>query len=557
MSEEVVMDHYLLTLWNVVASGNIKQKEIAEVLQLSPKQTTRYIQKWITQGWLTFTPGKGRGNVSKLQWLKDVEEIFEEQLMKLIEVEPIETSSKYLLLDWSKDSKLRLMNKFSSKLGYVQSANALDKLIIPRRYPLLTMHPLKAAEVHSANMVANVFNRLVTVDDQGVIYPELAHSWDESKTKLRLYLKKDVKFHDGSILLAEDVVNCLEKVRKDAHFKELWQPIQEIKVIAPLVVDICFPEGCSYALQMIGTLNASIYKETKDQVFGTGAFYAENSHDLKTTLFAFKDYFQERPLLDEVEFVQVPKDFDIVYRSSTHEDVKDTFEVESDSGFGVVIMNTFRNSDIQRKEVRDYIHYVISKHRHDIGRVSSRALPNHKSCLFGQDQHYVVPQVERPKFTGTLIMKLVSYTENTTQWLKEIFESEGIPVEIKWVSFADTITNSDKNQQVDLFIHGEVFELNQNFSFYNFLKNGYSPLFKILKTDSTLIDYMNEYARTPFHEWTALNLKVEKALLESSIMIPLYYEKRQIPFSADLMNINIKHFGYVDFSKLWVRPEIQ
>lgn len=557
MQEEVKMDHYLLTLWNVVDSGEIKQKEIAEVLQLSSKQTTRYIQKWVTQGWLTFTPGKGRGNVSRLQWLKDVEEVFEEQLMKLIEIEPIETSSKYLLFDWSKDSKLRLMNKFSSRLGYVQSANEIDKLIIPRRYPLLTMHPLKAAEVHSANMVANVFNRLVTVDDQGVIYPELAHSWDESKTKLRLYLKKDVKFHDGSILLAEDVVDCLEKLRMDAHFKELWQPIQEIKVIAPLVIDICFPDGCSYALQMIGTLNASIYKESKDQLLGTGAFYAENSHDLKTTLFAFKDYFQERPLLDEVEFVQVPKDFDIVYRSSTKEDVKDTFEVESDSGFGVVIMNTFRNTDIQRKEVRDYIHYVISKHRHDIGRVSSRALPNHKSCLFGQDQHYVVPQVERPKFTGTLIMKLVGYTENTTQWLKEIFETEGIPFEIKWVSFADTITNSEKNQQVDLFIHGEVFELNQNFSFYHFLKNGYSPLAKILKTNNTLTNYMNEYARTPFHEWTALNLKVERVLLESSIMIPLYYEKRQIPFSADLMNITIKHFGYVDFSKLWVRPEIK
>lgn len=550
------MDHYLLTLWNVVDSGEIKQKDIAEVLQLSSKQTTRYIQKWVTEGWLTFTPGKGRGNVSRLIWLKDVEEVLEEQLMKLIEIEPIETSSKYLLFNWSKDSKLRLMNKFSKRLGYVQSANAIDKLIIPRRYPLLTMHPLEAVEVHSANMVANVFNRLVTVDDQGVINPELAHSWDEYKTKLRLYLKKDVKFHDGSILLAEDVVDCLEKLRKDAHFKELWLPIKEIKVIAPLVIDICFPDGCSYALQMIGTLNASIYKESKDQLLGTGPFYAENSHDLKTTLYAFKDYFQERPLLDEVEFVQVPKDFDIVYRSSTQEDVKDTFEVESDSGFGVVIMNTFRNTDIQRKEIRDYIHYVISKHRPNIGRVSSRALPNHKSCLIGQDQRFVVPQVERPKFTGTLIMKLVGYTENTTQWLKEIFESEGVPVEIKWVSFADTLTNSEKNQQVDLFIHGEVFELNQNFSFYHFLRNSYSPLAKILKTNNTLTKHMNEYAHTPFHEWTTLNLKVERALLESSIMIPLYYEKRQIPFSADLMNITIKHFGYVDFSKLWVRPEI-
>ena len=321
------MDQHLLTLWNTVSSGNIKQEEIAEVLHLSPKQTSRYIQKWSTQGWLTFTPGKGRGNVSKLEWIKDVEEIFEEQLLKMIENEPVETSSKYLLFNWSKDSKLRLMNKFRSKLGYFQSANEIDKIIIPRRYPLLTIHPLKAAEVHSANMVANVFNRLVAVDERGLIYPELAHSWDEGPTSLRLYIKKDVKFHNGSILVAEDVVECLEKLRRDVHFQDLWEPVKEIKVVAPLILDIYFPTGCSYCLQMLGTLNVSIYKESKDQVFGTGAFYAENNHDLKTTLFAFKDYFQERPLLDEVEFVQVPKDFDIVYRSSTQEEGKDRIEV--------------------------------------------------------------------------------------------------------------------------------------------------------------------------------------------------------------------------------------
>lgn len=69
--------------------------------------------------------------------------------------------------------------------------------------------------------------------------------------------------------------------------------------------------------------------------------------------------------------------------------------------------------------------------------------------------------------------------------------------------------------------------------------------------------YLVEYVHTPFEDLTSLNLKVERALMEASIMIPLYYEKRQIPFSTDLMNINIKHFGYVDFSKMWVRPNIE
>lgn len=550
------MDKNLLHLWNSVSSGNIKQIEIAKVLQVSQKQTSRYIQKWTEEGWLTFMSGRGRGNVSNLQWLKDVEDIYEEQLMKLIDEEPVETSSKYLLYDWSTDSKLRLMNEFRLKFGYVQSKDQPDKLIIPRRHPLRTMHPLEAADVHSASMVANVFNRLVAVDEHGCISPELVHSWDETSVKLRLYLKKDIKFHNGSVLTADDVVECLDKLRSHPYFKDLWQPILEIKVVAPLTLDILYPSGCSYCLQLLGTMNASIYKESKGHVFGTGGFYLEDYQELKVTLAAFKDYFQERPLLDSVEFIQVPKDFDIVYRSSTQEEPNSTFQVESDSGFGVVIMNRHRKSDIQRKEVRNYLHYVIAKYRHDINRVHSRGMPNHKSCLIGHDQNYTVPKVKRPHFEKPLVIKLVNYTENTTMWLKEIFEKEGVPVELKWLSFGDMVSNDAKNQEVDLFIHGEVFEMNQNFSFYFFLKNGYSPLANIIKSDETLSEILEDYIHTPFEEWTSLNLMMERALLEASTMIPLYYEKRQIPFSADLMNINIKHFGYVDFSKLWVRPNI-
>ncbi|TQR19652.1 ABC transporter substrate-binding protein [Psychrobacillus vulpis] len=548
------MDKYLLTLWQSISSGSIKQSEVADLLQLSPKQTTRYIQKWSKEGWLEFTSGVGRGKVSSLKWNKNVEVFFEEQVMTMIDKDPVELSSKYLLLDWSPASKLRLMNKFRDKFGYVQSTN--DKLVIPRRYPFLTIHPLEAADVNSASLVANVYNRLVSIDEQGVVSSELAHSWDVTSTKVRLYLKKDIKFHDGSILTADDVVVCLDKLRNNPQYQHLWKPVQQIKALSPLVIDIYFPTGCSYCLQMLGTMNASIYKENKGDVLGTGCFYLEDNNEKKTTLLAFKDYFGERPLLDVVEFVQVPQEFDVVYRSSAQEETHATFQVESDSGFGVVMMNTYRNTAIQRKDVRDYLHYIIAKNRHEIVQVDSRKLPNHQGCLIGKGGSYAISEVKRPVFSEPLVLKLVNYTETTTLWLKDILEKEGVPVVTKRVSFKDTVSNNAENEDVDLFIHGEVFEMNQNFSFFYFLLNGYSKLASILKKDKKLNSYLEEYLHTPFDKWTTLNVKVEKELINKSIMIPLYYAKRQIPFSADLMNINIKHFGYVDFSKLWVRPEI-
>ncbi|QFF99349.1 ABC transporter substrate-binding protein [Psychrobacillus glaciei] len=549
------MEKHLLTLWREVPSGNIKQEELAKVLDLSLKQTARYIQKWAIEGWLTFTSGRGRGNLSTLNWLKNVETIFEEQVTKMIEEAPVELSSKYLVLDWSPDSKLRLMNKFRSKFGYVQTTN--DKLVIPKRNPFLTIHPLEAADVSSASLVANLFNRLVTVDEQGVIAPELAHSWDITPINIRMYLKKDIKFHDGSILTAKDVIVCLNKLRNYPQYRELWKPIKNINVVAPLVLDIYFPDGCSYCLQMLGTMNASIYKENNTEVLGTGCFYLEDNNEKKTTLAAFKEYFGERPLLDVVEFVQVPKEFDVVYRSSVQEETHTTFQVESDFGFGVVIMNSFRNTSIQHKEVRDYLHYIIAKNRHEINQVDSRKLPNHHGCLIGESKSLTISEVKKPIFSEPLVLKLVDYTENTTMWLKNILEQEGIPIVTKRVSFKDTVFNNEENEDVDLFIHEEVFELNQNFSFFYFLLNGYSKLASILKKDTKSNSYLEEYLHTPFEKWTALNLKVEKELVENSIIIPIYYCKRQIPFTKDLMNIQIKHFGYVDFSKLWVRPKIE
>jgi len=93
------MDDKLLTLWRYYPSGNIRLEEIAETLQLSQKQTTRYLKKWQEEDWFVFTPGRGRGNVSSLEWKKNINELFEEEVMKRMDEEPVETSSKYLMYD--------------------------------------------------------------------------------------------------------------------------------------------------------------------------------------------------------------------------------------------------------------------------------------------------------------------------------------------------------------------------------------------------------------------------------------------------------------------------
>ncbi len=539
------MNRSLLTLWNTVPSGKIKQEKIAETIGFSIKQTKRYLQKWSEEGWLEIHAGKGRGNSSTLRWLKDVESCYEEAVMEILEKESAEISSKYLMYEWSVEARQRLMNKFQNKFGFEQAMN--DKLIVPRKYPFLSLHPLTTADASSANMVATIFNRLVAIDKNGTVFPELCHSWDITETRLRLYLKKDITFHDGSSLTAEDVVYCLGKVKNDTQFQQLWDPIEEIKAVTPLIADLIFPRGCSYCLQLLGSMTASIYKEHMDNVYGTGPFYVEENNPTITTLVAFKDYYGERPLLDKIEFVQVPKDFENVYRTPSEK--QSFFPISSESGFGIVIINP--QLDI---EVRHYVHYVISLYRKEVHEVDTRLQPNEEGCLVGISEKYTVERPPCPKFERPLILKLVDYTEQASLWLQDILTSNGIPIELLPVSFADNLNK--KGLEVDLTIHGEIFEMNQIFSYFYFLINGYSPLSTILTKEEKYKELLKEYPTTPFDNWARLHKVIDRMLIEDSIICPLYYSKRQIPFSADLMNINIKHFGFVDFSKLWIKPSI-
>ncbi len=542
------MEPLLLKLWRHVPSGSIKREEVADFLQLSQKQVSRNLRKWQGEGWLEYLPGRGRGNPSSIKWHSDVESIYEQETLRMME-EGLGDSAKAFLMDWSPESKLRLMKAFQTKLGFIQSHK--DRLVIPKRHGFISFHPHEALEISSANFVANVYNRLVCLDEKGEIQPELAHSWDLTAVRLRLYLRKEVKFHDGSILKAEDAVRSLTLLKEHPNYRSIWEQISNIRTPFPLVVDIEYEAGCPYILQLLTSMSASIFKESHAHLIGTGAFYLGMNEGGKTLLHAFADHFQERPLLDEIEFVQVPKDFDIVYRSSTRQDDEKTFEVASDSGFGVVILNADRDTDISRLEVRSYINYVIGRRRNELERFQPNFLPNADGCLIGVSKGYEAPVVPKPVLSQPLRLQTVGYNEQFSFWLKEVLEDAGLPVILVPVSFEDTIKH---NNDTDIYVHGEVFELNQNLSYFQFLKQELSPVKRVLHCLPDAGRLMERYAFVPFEEWTDLHLEMELALLEASLVIPLYYAKRKIPFSVDLMNISIKHFGYVDFAKLWMKP---
>lgn len=546
------MDDSLLTLWQTRMQGRVKINHIAECIGYSTKQTKRKLTKWSEEGWLTFTSGKGRGNMSELFWAKSVEEQYEQQLLDLLNQNQIEQVSKYLLMNWSEEAKQRLMSAFQSKFGFQQQNE--DCLIIPKFHTALTTNPLQAADAHSANVIANIFNRVVSLQEDGTITSELAYSWELTNTTVSFYLRKDVLFHDGSVLMAEDVVTSFIRMKLDEHFEALWAPITRIFSPAPRVVTLEFPTGCTYVLHLVSLITASIFKEVNGKLYGTGGFYLADNKNGKTVLSVFLQHFDLRPLLDRVEFIKVPRDFEILYHSSEETKPIDRAHIESESGFGIVVMNPYRNSDMKRKEVRDYIHAIIAKHRDELPNEDNRTIGNHEGCLIGFSKRMIPPLLVKPKFTQPILLKYTSYSLDTTTWLKKLLEQYGFTVQLEKVIFEQMIHDSDPLHNADLFIHGEIFELNQSFSYFYFLINSFSPLHPFTNRESFINEQISLYSQTSFDEWIPIHLAIERYLQEESLCVPLYYQKRIIPFSLNVMNIQTKHFGYVDLTKLWLKP---
>jgi hypothetical protein len=89
-----------------------------------------------------------------------------------------------------------------------------------------------------------------------------------------------------------------------------------------------------------------------------------------------------------------------------------------------------------------------------------------------------------------------------------------------------------------------------------FLKYSYSPLHFLIQRDEGLQQLLEEYNTIPYEKWNGHHLWIENYLISQSLVVPLFYVKRHIPFSINLVNMEIRHFGYVNLARLWTRPGI-
>jgi peptide/nickel transport system substrate-binding protein len=139
------------------------------------------------------------------------------------------------------------------------TATASTPLRIASAFDPQTMDPHGVALLYHSRVVFQLYESLVSRDEKFVLEPALATAWQNpSPSTWRFQLREGVKFHDGSLLSADDAVFSLERALAPTSQRSFQlKGVLAIKKIGPLQIEIqleapdaVLPEKLQYVVIM-------------------------------------------------------------------------------------------------------------------------------------------------------------------------------------------------------------------------------------------------------------------------------------------------------------------
>jgi peptide/nickel transport system substrate-binding protein len=201
--------------------------------------------------------------------------------------------------------------------AYGQDAE-VSELIIGKSAEAVGYDPALVTATSSFELLAVVYERLVSFDDDGQPQPELAESWENPDELTFVFtLREGVTFHDGKPLTADDVKFTFDRIKNEAtasSWATQFEPVESIESDGERTVTFTLNAPYGPFLATLAALYASIVPMTEEPVdfaatmVGTNAFKLEEATaDVETILTRHGSYWQpETPVLDQLTYRILP-----------------------------------------------------------------------------------------------------------------------------------------------------------------------------------------------------------------------------------------------------------
>lgn len=197
-----------------------------------------------------------------------------------------------------------------------------DTLVVATTYDAKTLDPYMTNDVASSNAMRQIYDTLVSIDDEGNIINALAEKIERVDGKTyRFTLKKGVKFHNGEILTADDALFSLKRAfEKGASVRHIMGVIDPagFKKVDDLTFEVKTKEAMSSFLAALTHFGGGVIVNKKaveaagqDYGFkpvGTGPFkLASWKKGDRMELERFDGYYGEKPEFSKMVLRVIPE----------------------------------------------------------------------------------------------------------------------------------------------------------------------------------------------------------------------------------------------------------
>lgn len=197
---------------------------------------------------------------------------------------------------------------------------AADKITVATSSDATTLDPAAQNDSFAANIMAQIYDGLVEIDQDGNVHEKLAESYETSDNLTFVFhLKKGVKFHNGEELKSSDVKFSFERALVAPAVSHIFADIDPNSLETPddytfkftlsqpyagIISAICHPAAF--------IVNEKAVKEAGDnyetQPVGTGAFkFVSWKKSYNVVLERFEDYHGTLPEFKNLEFRVIPE----------------------------------------------------------------------------------------------------------------------------------------------------------------------------------------------------------------------------------------------------------
>lgn len=535
---------------------------LALAMHCSERNLRNLLARMQQQGWLSWQAGRGRGHHSRLDFLQTPDNLALDQLSHMLACGDLEQA--FASLDDTQ--RQQLATRLPEYLGMPDSA--CRSLRMPLFRAVASLDPLKVYGRLEAHLVRQIFSRLTTFDhQQQVLRPAITHHFESENNAAvwHFWLRPGLSFHDGSELGPEDVRASFLRLRDQSTiYHNLYRHLQRIETGPSRRVSFYLSHSDYLWPHCLATANSSIVPRQRNADFerfpvGSGAFRIVRNNTYQLTLQAFKDYYRERPLLDEIDLWMLPppsgpSGFDLQFGYANDDCTKQETLVGAESGCAYMICNPqriFFKTAEQRLALANWLAPAQLFGQDDPCRKAAAG-------LLAMWQHRTARSPKCSPFKPGMKLRMVSGQTREMLYLAQAIKHrlEAGGVHVIWNSLPfDQLLAREWMKDTDLVVTREVMHDDQDFGCFEWYAadsvfRRWMPANAIAHIDASLVKIktLPDSARRML-----AYARIGKRLVQEGWLIPVSHENQQVSIAPHVAGVRMTPFGFVSFDEMWLR----